>query len=70
MLVATCDQTLLNGPTVFLLDETLWWVNLKKGDALIFNGEIIHRGTQNGSDMHRDLIYAIYTKEWYNEEIL
>jgi hypothetical protein len=69
MLVATCEQTLINGPTVFLLDETLWWVNLKKGDALIFNGEILHRGTRNISDMNRDLIYVIYTKEWYDEEI-
>lgn len=70
MLVATCDQEIENGPTVFYLNNSLWWVKLKRGDALVFNGEIIHRGTPNLTNKHRDMIYSIYTKQWYNEEIL
>ena len=70
MLVATCDQTELNGPTTFLLDDELWWVKLKRGDALIFDGEIIHRGIKNITNANRDMIYAIFTKPWYDEEKL
>jgi hypothetical protein len=70
MLVATCDQTELNGPTTFVIDDELWWVKLKRGDALIFNGELIHRGIKNMTNTHRDMIYTVFTKKWYDEEIL
>jgi hypothetical protein len=70
MLIATCDQSIFNGPTTFYMNNKLYWVKLKRGDALIFNGEIIHRGNKNITDMNRDMIYAIYTKKWYDEEIL
>jgi len=70
MLVATSDQEISNGPTTFLIGNELFYVKLKRGDALIFNGELMHRGIKNVSDENRDIIYAIFTKHWYNEEIL
>ena len=70
MIIATSDINIENGPTQFLLNDYIYWVPMKRGDALIFNGEIIHRGSANLSNKNRDLIYAIYTTNWYNEEIL
>ena len=70
MLISLTDQTIDNAPTQFVIDDTIYWVPLKRGDALIFNGEIIHRGTANITNSHRDMIYAIFTAPWYDEEKL
>ena len=55
LLIALTDQTLENGPTQFYVqgnedeDENacIYWVPLKRGDAILFNGELTHRGTRN-----------------------
>ena len=70
MLIATAEINLDNGPTQFLIDNCIYWVPMKRGDAIIFNGEVIHRGSANISNQNRDLIYSIYTMNWYNEEKL
>jgi hypothetical protein len=70
MLIATVDQTDANGPTQFILNEKMYWVPLKRGDALVFDGELTHRGTTNNTAAPRDLVYAIFTPPWYAEEIL
>ncbi len=70
MMIATSDINIDNGPTQFLIDNIIYWVPMKRGDAIIFNGEVIHRGSSNISNQNRDLIYAIYTKSWYDEEKL
>lgn len=47
-----------------------FWVPLKRGDAILFDGNVKHRGTANRTGQHRDLLYATYTPPWYNEEKL
>lgn len=37
------------------------------GSALLFNGKINHRGTANGSDADRPVIYRVFHKRWYND---
>lgn len=65
LLVATNEQTEFNGPTQFFVNDVIYWCDLKKGDAVLFNGEVIHRGTPNTSSA----CHVIFTKPWYNEEI-
>ena len=70
MLISLTDQTIDNAPTQFIMDDAIYWVPLKRGDAIVFNGELIHRGTANITTSHRDMIYAIFTTYWYDEEKL
>ena len=72
LFIALNDLTEDNGPTQFYSqnDDVIYWVPLKKGDALLFPGHIIHRGTANFTNSNRDLIYVVYAAPWYNEEAL
>jgi hypothetical protein len=70
MLIALSDQTIENAPTQFVINEKIYWVPLKRGDAVVFNGELVHRGTANITSTHRDMIYTIFTTSWYDEEKL
>jgi hypothetical protein len=70
MLIALTEQTKENGPTQFLINDTIYWVPMKRGDVIVFNGELIHRGSANRTMNHRDMIYAIFTTTWYDEEKL
>jgi ectoine hydroxylase-related dioxygenase (phytanoyl-CoA dioxygenase family) len=38
------------------------------GNALVFNGKINHRGTANGSNADRPVIYRVFHKQWYNDQ--
>ncbi len=72
LFIALTDQTEDNGPTQFYnkLENKIFWVPLKKGDALLMPGHILHRGTANFTNENRDMIYVVYTPSWYNEEKL
>jgi hypothetical protein len=73
MLIALSEQTIDNAPTQFIIDDkndNLYWVPMKRGDAIIFNGNLIHRGSANITNTNRDMIYAIFTTAWYDEEKL
>lgn len=73
MLIALSEQTIDNAPTQFIIDDEkdkLYWVPMKRGDAIIFNGNLIHRGSANNTNTNRDMIYAIFTTSWYDEEKL
>jgi len=48
-------------------------INCKPGDVCIFHGYTIHRGVEFNSvsrniDSNTDLLYAVYKKNWYNDE--
>jgi hypothetical protein len=74
MLISLSEQTIDNAPTQFIIDDeennNLYWVPMKRGDAIIFNGNLIHRGSANSTNTNRDMIYAIFTTAWYDEEKL
>lgn len=67
-----------NGSTEFMLgshmlsreelkDYPTTAFDVKKGDAIIFNGKINHRGRGNQSKQERPVIYNVYYKPWYND---
>jgi len=73
LLIALEEQTATNGPTQFWDErtpDTAYWVPLRRGDAVLFDGNLLHRGTANNTLFARDLIYATFTTDWYNEEQL
>jgi len=78
MLVPFKDVTEELGPTQFLLgshrlanvdaDEGPHLVGLAKaGDAVIFDGRMLHRGLANPSENIRELMYMVYHKKWYRD---
>ena len=42
-------------------------ITCKRGDAIVFNGYTLHRGVF-GDGKKRDMIYAVFKKNWYNDE--
>lgn len=81
VLIALHEQKEENGPTQFYWNNApgpslgsgpgyAFWVPLKRGDAILFDGNVKHRGTANRTGQHRDLLYATYSPNWYNEEKL
>jgi ectoine hydroxylase-related dioxygenase (phytanoyl-CoA dioxygenase family) len=74
----TEDVTLENGATEFRVQshrktsEEFDGLSLERkccplGSALLFNGKIHHRGTENKSARDRPCIYSVYHKKWYND---
>lgn len=72
LLIAMTDQTVDNAPTHFLGEDgnTVYWVHLKRGDAVLFDGTVWHRGSANTTSEARDVLYVIYAPAWYAEEKL
>lgn len=41
----------------------------RRGDVVIMNGKLIHRGTPNLSPHARDVMYTIWCAPWFDEEV-
>lgn len=77
VLVPLDDVTEENGPTEFMVGShrstspfdgcLIERVKPMKGDALIFNGKINHRGTGNRSKADKAVSYTVIHKLWYHE---
>ena len=77
VLVPLDDVTEENGPTEFMVGShrstapfdgcLIERVKPMKGDALIFNGKINHRGTGNRSKVNKAVSYTVIHKLWYHE---
>jgi hypothetical protein len=72
LLIALTDQTVDKAPTHFLGEDghTVYWMPLKRGDAVLFDGTVWHRGSANTTSEARDVLYVIYAPAWYAEEKL
>jgi hypothetical protein len=70
-----------DGPTEFLLGShhKKWQeartscesvvYELDVGDIVVFDGRICHRGTTNTSSATRTVMYFVFHKDWYNEDV-
>lgn len=68
VLIPLCDIGDSNGGTEFYVGGLIYKPKLKRGQAILFDGATMHRGTPNLSDKPRDVIYITYAAKWYNEE--
>lgn len=73
------DITRENGPTEFVkgshkikkVDETqveIYAPLLSKGDILIFDGRVIHRGTPNFTQQEKLIAYITFVANWYHDQ--
>jgi hypothetical protein len=68
VLIALGDVCAENGATQFLLPcGRVCAVTLARGDAVLIDGTVVHRGAANVTDQPRDLVYATFAPSWYNE---
>jgi len=70
-----------DGPTEFLVgSHHKTWEDAKTncesavyeldvGDIVVFDGRICHRGTTNTSRSTRTVLYFVFHKDWYDEEV-
>lgn len=70
-----------DGPTEFLLgSHHMCWqeakincesavFELEVGDIVVFDGRSCHRGTTNISSTTRTVMYFVFHRDWYNEEV-
>jgi len=49
-------------------NDDVYWLPLKRGDAVLFAGSVWHRGVADLTDEKRDLLYVVFAPKWYNEE--
>lgn len=49
-------------------NHDVYWLPLKRGDAVLFEGSVWHRGQANSTNEKRDLLYVVFAPKWYNEE--
>lgn len=51
-----------------LNDLSLTTLECSAGDIILMNGKCLHRAMPNISETNRNMLYVIYTTEWYAEE--
>ena len=44
-------------------------LNVAEGDAFIFNNRVRHAGSANTSGSRRPLLYLVYGRDWYTEDL-
>ena len=44
-------------------------LNVAEGDAIIFNNRVRHAGSANTCGYRRPLLYLVYGRDWYTEDL-
>lgn len=71
LLIALDDVRVENGATQFLVSQgRVCAAVLGRGDAVLIDGAVVHRGAPNATGKPRDMVYATFAPSWYNEAVI